>query len=169
MKTVACVIAAISPQCEWTRNLVIADDLLAGREPSIGGALRSNLAKAKALRDETDTPNGTLDYLSASARMARVFKSGPKVTNFAQNIAGDTQAVTVDTHAIQAAMSDPLVTICLKAASYQLFAQAYQAAARQVGIAPCDFQAIIWHSWKRQYPTAWKIRNRAQWSAVGEY
>lgn len=34
--TVACVIAAISPQIDWERNLIIADDLLANRPISIG-------------------------------------------------------------------------------------------------------------------------------------
>jgi len=36
--TCAAVTAAVSPQVEWTRNLIIADDILANRPISIGGA-----------------------------------------------------------------------------------------------------------------------------------
>ena len=47
--TVACVVSALSPQCEWSRNLIVADDLLAGRAPSVGGPLPSNIVKAERI------------------------------------------------------------------------------------------------------------------------
>lgn len=153
----AAVTAAISPQCDWTRNLVIADDILAMRPPSIGGAINSNVCKAQVLRDarESDT------------RM--VFKSGPKVHAFSRNLSGDFSCVTVDTHATQAALCDVEVTVGLKQASYDCFAEAYRLAAISLGIEPAVFQAVIWHTWKRMYPTTTKIRRRAQWSAMGEF
>lgn len=155
--TCAAVTAAISPQCEWPRNLIIADDILADRAVSVGGALHTNIAKARALRDTRGTDTRT------------VFKSGPKVYNFSRNLAGDYSAVTVDTHATQAALRDVEITVGLNAAKYDAFADAYLLASRRVGIAPAIFQAVIWHTWKRLYPRVAKIQRRTQWSAVGEY
>lgn len=154
--TCAAVTAAISPQCDWTRNLVIADDILAGRPPSIGGAINANVEKARRLRDahESDT--------------RKVFKSGPKVRAFSLNLLGDYSAVTVDTHATQAALADVEVTVALKQPQYDCFAQAYQLAALSFAIEPATFQAIIWHTWKRMYPRVAKLSRRTQWSTMGE-
>jgi hypothetical protein len=153
--TCAAVTAALSPQCDWPRNLVIADDILAGRVPSIG-AIKANVSKAEALRNarESDT--------------RKAFKSGPKVYNFSRNIAGDYSAVTVDTHALQAALCDVEVVLGLKETAYDAFAQAYQRAAESLNLEPATFQAIIWHTWKRMYPPALKRSKRRQWDAIGE-
>src|SRR4029077_7900646 len=83
--TTACVTSALSPQIAWERNLIIADDILAGRIPSIG-ALRLNVRKAERSRD--DRAGQTLPY----------FPHAPKVASFACNLAGDYSIVTVDTH-----------------------------------------------------------------------
>lgn len=165
--TVACVIAAISPQCEWTRNLIIADDILAQRPVSVGGALHVNLRKAEALRDSDYRSHGT--YWTIELRMREQFKTGPKVLNFAHNLAGDMSRVTVDTHALQAAFDDPLTTTIVRPNRYPDFVNAYQVAASKHGRTPAEFQAIIWHVWRRLYPRVWKIQRRAQWSAMGEF
>lgn len=149
VETVACVIAAISPQCPWERNLIIADDVLAGRAPSIG-AIRLNVVKAQRLRDET----GSTLLAHADERMARHFPGGPKVTCFAANLAGDSSLVTVDTHAAQAAIGDPIVFPQLRWNRYALIAHAYIDVAHSVGLTPADFQAILWVTWKRIYPAA---------------
>lgn len=154
--TCAAVTAAISPQCEWTRNLIIADDILAGRPAvSVGGALNANIDKARFIRNHriTDT--------------REAFKGGPKVYNFSRNLAGDYSAVTVDTHATQAALNDVTVTVGLNSAKYEAFAAAYEMAADAVLLPRATFQAIIWHTWKRLYPQGQKIairtaHNRAQ-------
>ena len=156
--TAACVTAAISPQCDWNRNLIIADEVLAGAVvPSIGGALHANIAKARAIyRDKAGT---TMGY----------FKSGPKVASFAANLAGDYSLVTVDTHAVQAALCDVEVTLCLKWNVYEAFASAYVNAAKRVKLEPAFFQAVIWHTWKRIYPPAKKRSVRTQWTGdLGE-
>lgn len=153
--TCAAVTAALSPQCDWNRNLIIADDILAGRVPSIG-AIRANVAKAVALRDARESDTRT------------VFKSGPKVYNFSRNIAGDYQGVTVDTHALQAALCDVEVTLGLKESAYAAFARAYVLAAESFNLEPAIFQAIIWHTWKRMYPPALKRSRRRQWEVMGE-
>lgn len=155
--TCAAVTAAISPQCEWPRNLIIADDILADRAVSVGGALHSNIDKARRLRANRESDTRT------------VFKSGPKVYNFSRNLAGDYRAVTVDTHATQAALNSIDVTVGLTAVRYDAFATAYLNAADKVGVEPAVFQAIIWHTWKRLYPRVAKIQRRTQWLTIGEY
>lgn len=151
VKTVACVIAAISPQIDWERNLVIADDVLADRAISIGGALHANIAKARRIL--ADNAEDTLMY----------FPHGPKVASFARNLWGDSAFVTVDGHAAQAALNDVLSTITLRWAPYVVFAECYARVAGKLGYAPSTFQAIIWHTWKRLHPRVGKIQNRKRW------
>ncbi len=150
--TVACVIAAISPQCNWERNLIIADDVLAQRPPSIGG-IRLNIDKAIGLRIEND---GFYPYAdeSISARMLRRFPGGPKVNNFAHNLAGYDHYVTIDNHAAQAAMNTPAVSYGLPRLPYGEFAKAYVSVASMLNVPPATFQAIVWCAWKRLYPAA---------------
>lgn len=155
--TVACVTAAISPQVDWARNLIIADDILAGRPASVGGAYNSNLRKAERIRDDR------------ACQMLPYFPSGPKVASFACNLAGDYAIVTVDTHALQAALNDVQSRLALTWTRYAVFAEAYQQAARKAGIEPAFFQAIIWHVWKRLHPRVSKIQARRQWHVMGEY
>ena len=154
--TVACVTAALSPQVEWGRNLIVANDLLAGRPPSIGGVIQSNILKAqRILRDRA---HQTLDY----------FPQGPKVASFACNLAGDFDWVTVDTHAMQAALNDVQASYRLNWTRYATFAEVYRRAALEAGEEPAIFQAIIWHYWKRTYPRTYKLMERRQWHVVGE-
>lgn len=155
--TVACVIAAISPQTMWDRNLIIANDVLAGRPPSIGGAIRSNIVKAQRIR--ADRAGQIIPY----------FPFGPKVASFAANLAGDYSMVTVDTHGTQAAVNDVNATIHLTWTRYATFADAYQRAARSVKVVPADFQAVIWCVWKRIHPTSEKKQRRRMWCQIGEF
>lgn len=154
LATVACVTAAISPQCEWSRNLIIADDVLASRAVSVGGALPVNVTKARAILQ--DAPTSTL-------AMLRYFPSGPKVNSFAANLAGDDVLVTVDTHALQAAFGDVTVTRTLKWPAYTVLAECYASAALRVGLAGPTFQAIVWHAWKLAHPRVSKLQARRRW------
>lgn len=138
-ETVACVIAALSPQNEWTRNLIQADDILAQRPVSIGG-IHTNIVKAQRIL--YDGATSTLAY----------FPQGPKVASFALNLAGNDTAVTVDTHASQAALGSTLRTYGLSWQPYMCFAAAYEIAAQRVGRQSAEFQAILWHTWKRLHP-----------------
>jgi hypothetical protein len=119
--------------------------------------LNANLDKARRIR------NGRL------TDTREVFKSGPKVAAFSRNLAGDYSAVTVDTHATQAALNDVTVTVGLNAPKYAAFAEAYNRASLVLDVEPATFQAIVWHTWKRLYPRVEKLRRRTQWSAIGEY
>jgi len=160
--TVAAVTAALSPQLEWSRNLVIADDVLAQRNPSIGGVLHSNLRKAERLRDTDYRSN----LLSVGARMLEVFPGGPKVNAFANNLAGDMSYVTVDTHAGQAGLNDPLAVFRLAPTPYRIFAACYAQAAAKAGRQPAEFQAIVWSVWKRLYSQTWKQQARREWIPI---
>jgi hypothetical protein len=151
--TVASVIAALSPQCQWERNLIIAHDILALRASWSPGAIRENVRKAIILRDQTD-PHELAD--TAENRVGRVFPSGPKVTCFAGNLAGNDTLVTVDIHAGQAAIGNPAITPRLRWKHYSLIACAYTDAAAHSEMLPSAFQAIIWVVWKRLYPAAVK-------------
>jgi hypothetical protein len=80
------------------------------------------------------------------------FPGGPKVCSFALNLAGNDTAVTVDTHASQAALGSTLRTYGLSWQPYMCFASAYEIAANRVSRPAAEFQAIIWHTWKRIHP-----------------
>ncbi len=154
--TVACIVAALSPQNDWKTNLIQAGDVVAGIPPRIGG-IRANITKAQ--RIYTDRAESTLPY----------FPCGPKVASFALNLAGSDTAVTVDTHAAQAALADVASTVWLKWQPYLCFVSAYEIAANYVSQPASTFQAIIWHTWKRLHPPKEKQRLRQQWSVIGEY
>lgn len=156
---VACIIAAISPQCDWERNLIIADDVLAGNVASIGGAILSNVSKARIIRNTEDMGAQT-DY---HALMLRLFPGGPKVNSFAYNLAGNNRMVTVDTHAVQAAFGSVTANWSSKWTPYRIIAECYAQVADFYGIAPSTFQAIIWCAWKEKYPAEVKRMRRARW------
>lgn len=154
VNTVASVVAAISPQCDWSRNLVIADDVLAERAISTGGALHRNIDKARQI---LQTRSGAL------ADMMTLFPCGPKVNCFAWNLAGNDRIVTVDTHMGQAACADVTASPRLSWVVYRIFAECTVLAASEVGIVPATFQAIVWHAWKERYPRMAKHKARARW------
>lgn len=153
--TVACVIAAISPQCDWTTNLRIAFELLSGQVVVSGGALRANVYKARRILQ------------TGAESVYPTFKNAPKVEAFSYNLAGQHsvlawQTVTVDTHAIQAAVNNPLWRRTVHPYAYRIFADVYASVARELNLRPCDFQAIIWCAWKRRHTTSDKQRMLAK-------
>lgn len=166
---VACVIAALSPQVPWERNLIMADDVLAQRPLSIRG-LRKNEEKARRILATTHVLSrydGLRTLETPADYMLFFFPGGPKVNSFAENLAGRDDIVTVDTHAMQAALNDVEARYALKWTPYECFQRAYSAAAFQVKRPPAEFQAIIWHTWKRMYPPQNKRNIRRQWEVIG--
>lgn len=149
-ETVACVIAAISPQCDWTSNLRIALEVLSGQALVTGGALRANVAKARAI------------YRDRATSLVGYFKDGPKVTAFSRNLLCDGAHVTIDAHAVQAAMNNPLWSKSLRTPQYRVFADVYSDVARELGIPVYQFQAIIWCTWKHKHTTSDKKRMLAR-------
>lgn len=155
---VACVVAALSPQCAWNRNIIIAADILAGNPPSIGGAIHSFVRIAERIRDDRAT------------QLDGYFKVACKVRSFAANLAGNLDVVTVDTHGAQIAAGSPRANLRVdRWRRYEPVASAYVDAAHYAGIRPSELQAITWLTWKRLYPQGKKIALRRQWDVVGEY
>lgn len=144
---VATLIAVLSPQCDWDRNLAAAFALLNGETPG-AGPLPSSVVKAQRVLDE-----GIED-----TRV--VMPTGNKVAAFARNIAGDTDAVTVDTHMTEAAFCSPDRRPFPKDAAYRVLADAIRLAADECAEEPAVFQAIVWHVWKRAYAPAAKRNHR---------
>jgi hypothetical protein len=143
-RTVAAVIAALSPQCEWMQNLRAALNIVSGEFIPLTGPsrpLERNRRKAVAI------------YLEGALSPDDYFKDGWKVKAFARNLSGDTSVVTVDTHALQSALGDPTIRHqgIGRAKPYAAVAAAYIAAAAAEGIEPSTIQAITWLTWKRMY------------------
>ena len=79
--------------------------------------------------------------------------SGPKVSAFAENLAGDTRKVTIDRHAFNVACGaeyivdkrGPKITEKRRRRA----ASAYRVVAKRAGLEPSELQAITWLVWKR--------------------
>ena len=160
LSAVCCVTAALSPQISWERNLIIADDVLAGRPPSIG-ALRKNVEKAENLYRES----GNVAILGPHYAMLSIFPTGRKVQSFACNLFGPSEAITVDTHGFQAAFNDPALDKTFHPSAYDIVAGCYRAAAWELdrSLEPCQIQAVIWCAWKERYPVLSKRQLRRKW------
>lgn len=129
-RTVAGMLAALSPRCQWPVTVKGARAMLeaaaAGRPEPIVAGIASNRAKAWAIATGAD-PDAVL--------------GGPKVRAFYRNIAGDPDAVTVDVWAARAATGR---RIDGPGRQYEVIATAYQRAAARRNIEPRIMQAIVW-------------------------
>lgn len=124
----AVVIAHMSPRTTWTRNVLGARTLLAtgGQYPGIMGDL---FQRAEA----------SLTYVDPFESFG---KGAPKTMNFARNIYGDREAVTVDVWAMRVADLDE--TLLSRKGAYDAVAHAYRVAARRRGVDPATMQATTW-------------------------
>jgi hypothetical protein len=149
VETASCVTAALSPQISWPVNLIVANDLLAGRSPSVGGCLFANIRKAIHLRDTLGQ-----SHYPVGLAMRTAYPYGPKVNAFARNLSGDMDAVTIDGHTVQAALLDPTWTKAIHQTRYAIISDVYSQLAHELGLTPAVFQATIWLVWKRLIPSA---------------
>ena len=131
-------IAALSPQCSWTRNLEMARDVYAGRTPRYTTGRNA----AKAMRCDAGEHWSTV-------------LGGPKTRAFAEVIEDPTSAsaVVIDRHAFDVALGrvtdDATRTRYLsRAGVYETFAQAYRDAAAELGVTPSEVQAVTWVAWR---------------------
>lgn len=133
--TVAAVVAALSPQCPWQRN--------------IAGAIR--LIRAFRNGEDAAPRDCTIYYRNAvkawrilqGADAAEVFVTSPKVLPFWRNLCGDENAVTIDTWMLRACG----VVEWRKGARPALvnaLTEAVEEAALKCAETPADFQAIVW-------------------------
>lgn len=145
-RVVAATMAILSPGPKYAQNLADtrAMAVWASRDrcrtvPPTVCTYGANALKAQTL---------LIDYVSGADHDAdpMPYVSGPKVTAFALNIMGDASHVTLDRHAVR-----PLNDRTGKAADIpcsreerQRMADAYRKAAAKVGLAPAEFQAVVW-------------------------
>jgi hypothetical protein len=122
---VAGIVAALSPQQRWRKNVESAISILEGRGSVAGYA--ANREKARRI---------------VEGEYAWHVLGGDKVCAFWANLIGSRYAVTIDTWAQRGAIGR--MTEQPKNARYERIARAYRAAAYIVGETPREFQAQVW-------------------------
>lgn len=144
------VIAAMSPLMSWPQNLIRATEVY---QTGTTRGMGKNVRKAVAIYNGGD-PKDIL--------------RGPKVTSFYANIMGDVDGVTVDRHAIDAAIGKVLTdkerTAVVKATKsrdgYDLLRTAYKMAADilagegMANLNGAQLQAVVWVYWRKNHAQA---------------
>jgi hypothetical protein len=146
---VAAVIAALSPNNKWARNLVNADALI-GAFIRGDGLLSVKVSTYHAMKRKAwDILAARPDYDGAKAML-----KGQKITSFFCDIMGEFN-VTIDGHARNIAygervgLTDDRTNIGVR--EYRALQAAYQEAARRVGLMPYQLQAITWRVWRDRH------------------
>lgn len=126
----AALLSALSPRTDWARNVAGATSL------AEGGVAEGCMA--------TNVERGHRVLWAARHRgdVIAALGDGPKTRAFAQNIAGDVEAVTVDVWACRVADLDE--TLLSRKGAYSAVAHAYRLAARRRGVTPATMQATTW-------------------------
>lgn len=139
------VVAAISPMRSWDSNIGDAVDLVKYWQDT--GETQSCPVFCPVGRKPFETAQRILesgDYVG--------ILSGQKVTSFAHNILypSDPSVVTIDSHAIRAWLGFDRGSTIKVARSVFLACEAdYMQFAANLGMIPCDAQAIVWQVRKR--------------------
>ena len=146
---VVAVIAALSPNNKWSRNVVNADALIGAfiRGDGIDSVKFSTYHKMK--QKAWDIMAARPDYDGA-----KVMLKGQKITSFFMDIMGEFN-VTIDGHARNIAygervgLTDDRTNIGVR--EYRALQAAYEEAARRVGLMPYQLQAITWRVWRDRH------------------
>lgn len=133
LESVVGVVAVISPRLKWEVNVNEARRIIRGETSR---ALGKNVAKARRI---------------LAGEKPQEVVSGPKVTSFYRNILNpdDTHAVTIDTWAARVWSGDWAWGKSVDARLYEKIAADYREAAAEVGLLPCELQAITWENVRR--------------------
>ena len=146
---VAAVIAALSPNNKWSRNVTNAATLIDAflRGDGIDSVKVSTYNKMKA--KAWDILAARPDYEGAKAML-----KGQKITSFFMDIMGEFN-VTIDGHARNIAygervgLTDDRTNIGVR--EYRALQAAYEEAARRLGLMPYQLQAITWRVWRDRH------------------
>ena len=146
---VVAVIAALSPNNKWARNVVNADALIAAflRGDGIDAVKVSTYHAMK--KKAWDILVARPDYDGAK----RMLK-GQKITSFFCDIMGEFN-VTIDGHARNIAydervgLTDDRTNIGVR--EYRALQAAYEEAARRLKLMPYQLQAITWRVWRDRH------------------
>lgn len=142
LRTGAGVVAALSPQMSWQRNMVVASRAFV--EGFASGNTGANNEKANRIL------NGEKPVEVLGKNLP---KSGHKVFNFYHNICDPmSDFVTIDRHAFDVALGertgDATRSKLSRVGVYDLFADCYRETAKLVGIPVAALQAITWIVWR---------------------
>lgn len=179
----AAIVAAFSPNTGWAENMRLARAFIKGeRLPKKGyeprdnngedaepGTLKANIARAERVRDMKNADGSAIEGLGKPAKPGRESTLMPpdpvealvgknpygtmKIVSFHRNLLGDPNAVTVDRHAIRAALpgtgdeafdTKEAARRLGNKGTYAKVAQAYRLAAKKHGITPVEMQALVW-------------------------
>jgi hypothetical protein len=146
---VVAVVAALSPNNKWARNLVNADALIGAflRGDGIDSVKVSTYHKMK--QKAWDILAARPDYDTAKAML-----KGQKITSFFCDIMGEFN-VTIDGHARNIAYAEKVGLTDdrtnIGKLEYRALQAAYEAAARQLGLMPYQLQAITWRVWRDRW------------------
>ena len=143
------VIAALSPNNKWSRNVINADALIGAfiRGDGIDSVKGSTYHKMKA--KAWDILAARPDYDTAKKML-----KGQKITSFFCDIMGEFN-VTIDGHARNIAygervgLTDDRTNIGVR--EYRALQAAYEEAARRLGLMPYQLQAITWRVWRDRH------------------
>tara|TARA_R100000329_G_scaffold66429_1_gene58543 strand:- start:61 stop:678 length:618 start_codon:yes stop_codon:yes gene_type:complete len=146
---VAAVIAALSPNNKWSRNVTNAETL-------IGAFIRGDGLLSVKVSTYNKMKQKAWDILVARPDYdgAKRMLKGQKITSFFMDIMGEFN-VTIDGHARNIAygervgLNDDRSNIGKK--EYRALQAAYEAAAERLGLMPYQLQAITWRVWRDRH------------------
>lgn len=135
LRTVAAVVAALSPHVSWELQTRDIEPFLTAerkrRDTGRHAGFRANVVKARRiLRGEVPE---------------RVLR-GDKVRAFYRALLGDRHAIVIDRHMAAIVGEERALD---KAGRYGTLASALRRVAARLGLAPADCQAMIWCYWRR--------------------
>jgi hypothetical protein len=139
------------------RTLIDADavaDVTAILSPRVKVARNARLAASYLLHGETDgIMKARVKAIEHWLRTGVVSQSGQKVRNFARNLKGDLDAVTIDVWACRSFGVDyeGPDSPAKRDDVYQLMAGRYRRLAYSAGISPAGFQAMVWFGIRRDW------------------
>ena len=146
---VVAVIAALSPNNKWSRNVSNADAL-------IGAFIRGDGIDSVKVSTYSKMKQKAWDILAVRPNYddAKKMLKGQKITSFFMDIMGEFN-VTIDGHARNIAygervgLTDDRTNIGVR--EYHALQAAYDEAARRVGLLPYQLQAITWRVWRDRH------------------
>ena len=124
---VAAIVAVLSPQLRWNKNLETAEAVLSNKDTV--GILQNSLRKAYAIVD------GTSFFELVDP------KRSPKVYNFYLSILGSPISACIDSHMYRAAYRMKVYPTYRR---YQDVAFVVRRLGREIGVPATTLQAIIW-------------------------
>ena len=150
-KTIAAVIASLSPRNRWERNMQDAESMV---KAYANGATYKDLMNLKVCTFKTGKDKAArilTDKISDRAELLATLK-GPKLQEFFNCILGDIDDVCIDGHAYSIWIGDRITLANVPSIGKKLrqsIKADYQVAAQSLGVKPHVVQAITWVTWKR--------------------